>query len=139
MMYNPTFIGDIDLNEDTLAHFGVKGMKWGRRRETKEEAKSRRRKEGARRKVKKGLAKGKSAESKFNRWINGYYTTGKTDLIPESNWLGAPMGSQHGRVVVTDKMDGTSGKADHYHRTFNWKDPDSKEYKAGNGKKKRKK
>ena len=28
MMYNPTFIGDIDLNEETLTHYGVKGMKW---------------------------------------------------------------------------------------------------------------
>lgn len=31
-MYNPTFIGDIDLNEETLAHYGVKGMKWRHRR-----------------------------------------------------------------------------------------------------------
>ena len=31
-MYNPTFIGDIDLNEETLAHYGVKGMKWRRRK-----------------------------------------------------------------------------------------------------------
>ena len=25
---NPTYLGDIELNEDTLAHYGVKGMKW---------------------------------------------------------------------------------------------------------------
>lgn len=25
---NPTYIGDIDLNEETLAHYGIKGMKW---------------------------------------------------------------------------------------------------------------
>lgn len=31
-MYNPTFIGDIELNEETLAHYGVKGMKWRHRR-----------------------------------------------------------------------------------------------------------
>lgn len=31
-MYNPTFIGDIDLNEETLAHYGVKGMKWRKRK-----------------------------------------------------------------------------------------------------------
>ena len=31
-MYNPTFIGDIDLNEETLTHYGVKGMKWRRRK-----------------------------------------------------------------------------------------------------------
>lgn len=24
----PTYIGDIDLNEETLAHYGIKGMKW---------------------------------------------------------------------------------------------------------------
>lgn len=24
---NPTYLGDIELNEDTLAHYGVKGMK----------------------------------------------------------------------------------------------------------------
>lgn len=27
--YNPTYLGEIELSEDTLAHFGVKGMKWG--------------------------------------------------------------------------------------------------------------
>lgn len=30
----PTYLGDIELNEDTLAHYGVKGMKW-RRHKTK--------------------------------------------------------------------------------------------------------
>lgn len=40
-MYNPTFIGDIDLNEDTLAHFGVKGMKWRRRKGKKKSDKER--------------------------------------------------------------------------------------------------
>ena len=24
----PTYLGDIELNEETLAHYGVKGMKW---------------------------------------------------------------------------------------------------------------
>lgn len=38
-MYNPTFIGDIDLNDDALAHFGVKGMKWRRRKGTKKNTK----------------------------------------------------------------------------------------------------
>ena len=28
----PTYIGDIELNEETLAHYGVKGMKWRVRR-----------------------------------------------------------------------------------------------------------
>lgn len=39
-MYNPTFIGDIDLNEDTLTHYGVKGMKWRRRKGKKKNTKT---------------------------------------------------------------------------------------------------
>ena len=31
----PTYIGDIDLNEDTIAHYGVKGMKWHKRKKVK--------------------------------------------------------------------------------------------------------
>ena len=32
---NPTYLGDIDLNEETLAHYGVIGMRWGVRRDLK--------------------------------------------------------------------------------------------------------
>ena len=32
MNYQPTYIGEIELNEEALAHFGVKGMKWRRRK-----------------------------------------------------------------------------------------------------------
>ena len=115
-MYNPTFIGEIDLNEDTLAHYGVKGMRWGRRRETKEEAKSRRKKEGARRKVKKGLAKGKSATEKAKALVNGYYETGKTDMLHRPyNGLGLQSsGDEHGRVRAN-----SSGRTGLYTQVYN--------------------
>ena len=29
---NPTYLGEIELSEETLAHYGVKGMRWGRRK-----------------------------------------------------------------------------------------------------------
>lgn len=32
---NPTYIGDIELNEETLSHYGVIGMRWGVRRDLK--------------------------------------------------------------------------------------------------------
>ena len=32
MEYEPTYLGDIELNEETLAHYGVKGMRWRRRK-----------------------------------------------------------------------------------------------------------
>lgn len=32
MRNNPTYIGELELSEDTLAHYGVKGMKWRRRK-----------------------------------------------------------------------------------------------------------
>lgn len=31
-MYEPTYLGEIELSEDTLEHYGVKGMKWRNRR-----------------------------------------------------------------------------------------------------------
>lgn len=30
--YQPTYLGEIDLSEETLMHYGVKGMKWRRRK-----------------------------------------------------------------------------------------------------------
>lgn len=30
--YQPTYLGEIELSEETLAHYGVKGMKWRHRR-----------------------------------------------------------------------------------------------------------
>lgn len=32
MNYNPTYLGDIELSEDTLEHYGIKGMKWRNRK-----------------------------------------------------------------------------------------------------------
>lgn len=31
-MYEPTYLGDIELSEETLEHYGVRGMKWRRRK-----------------------------------------------------------------------------------------------------------
>lgn len=30
--YQPTYLGEIELSEDSLAHYGVKGMKWRKRK-----------------------------------------------------------------------------------------------------------
>ena len=30
--YQPTYLGEIELSEESLAHYGVKGMRWRRRR-----------------------------------------------------------------------------------------------------------
>ena len=30
--YQPTYLGEIELSEESLAHYGVKGMKWRRRK-----------------------------------------------------------------------------------------------------------
>ena len=31
-MYEPTYLGEIELSEETLAHYGVKGMRWRHRK-----------------------------------------------------------------------------------------------------------
>ena len=31
-MYEPTYLGEIELSEETLTHYGIKGMKWRRRK-----------------------------------------------------------------------------------------------------------
>ena len=30
--YQPTYLGEIELSEESLAHYGVKGMRWRRRK-----------------------------------------------------------------------------------------------------------
>lgn len=37
MNYQPTYLGEISLDEDTLTHYGVKGMRWRRRRGKKKQ------------------------------------------------------------------------------------------------------
>lgn len=43
-MIEPTYLGEIELSEETLAHYGVKGMRWGRRRAKKKAPSSSKRK-----------------------------------------------------------------------------------------------
>ena len=31
-MYEPTYLGEIELSEETLTHYGIKGMKWRNRK-----------------------------------------------------------------------------------------------------------
>lgn len=66
-MYTPTYIGEISLDEETLAHYGVKGMKWGKRK--------------ARLKGKYYSMKSKLAEkrAKINRKLRGFRDDYKTN------------------------------------------------------------
>lgn len=41
-----TYLGDIELTDETLAHYGVKGMKWGRHKNSKIKPIKRYRKQG---------------------------------------------------------------------------------------------
>lgn len=41
--YEPTYLGEIELNEETLAHYGVKGMKWRHRKQFEGVRRNRRR------------------------------------------------------------------------------------------------
>ena len=78
-MYNPTFIGDIDLNEETLAHYGVKGMKWRHR---------------------KGQLKGKALElqAKINRKRRG---------IKDPNTI--TVNAKKGDTITVDQLNGKYG------------------------------
>lgn len=66
-MYNPTFIGDIDLNEDTLEHYGVMGMKWGVRKDLRSTGKVSKKTKS---KITEAVRKSKR-EGKARRMLNG--------------------------------------------------------------------
>ena len=70
----PTYIGDIDLNEETLAHFGVKGMKWGKRKA----------KLKADLKWKVGKLKGKALEAKAKYKRNKYHYILNNDNVTKN-------------------------------------------------------
>lgn len=70
----PTYIGDIDLNEETLAHFGVKGMKWGKRKA----------KLKADLKWKVGKLKGKALEAKAKYKKHKYHHDLNNDIVTKN-------------------------------------------------------
>lgn len=92
-MYTPTYLGEIDLSEETLAHYGVKGMKWGRRK-LKEATNN----------IKKKLKNTKLAKARrHNKYVASHLAK---DIVDNKRQLWRPYGNKNFKPdEVTKKYD----------------------------------
>ena len=110
MNYEPTYLGEIELSEDTLSHYGVKGMEWGKRRKrNKKGSKSNRKRRTPytsdnsspiynELRIKRLLGRTDEEKAKEKEWMKGYkdwhdsmVAKDKWAAAQERNWGDYPM------------------------------------------------